>query len=323
MHRTRKFATLLAFLLIFGSLLYSPATEQAALSIPDTVRVRLFSTLQPTEVRVTIPGGESILINTQTPQPIRTNGPVTIQVRGSQPIHLDYPLEITTDHGLLFIINEIPFEEYVAAVLAGEASNFQSDESLKAMAVAVRSYAVHFLDRHQKEAFNFCDTTHCQDFRITAVTARLRQAANETHGQVLLYDGQPIMAYYHKDCGGITEARSPYLPQLSDRFCVSSGRKPWTAEVTAADLKSVFGIGNPSGIEVLDRSSSGRVQRLRITGSETRTVAAETFRLDIGRKLGWDKIRSDLYEVMRPADASCSKAAAKATASAYARTVRG
>jgi stage II sporulation protein D len=26
-------------------------------------------------------------------------------------------------------------------------------------------------------------------------------------------------------------------------------------------------------------------------------VNAETFRLEVGRKLGWDKIRSDLYEI--------------------------
>ena len=114
------------------------------------------------------------------------------------------------------------------------------------MAVAVRTYASHFLNRHENEAFNFCDTTHCQDFRITAVTDRLRKAANDTRGQIITYDGQPISAYYHEDCGGITEARSPYLQQLNDKFCVSRGRKRWTAELTAADLKSALGLNNTS-----------------------------------------------------------------------------
>jgi stage II sporulation protein D len=161
----------------------------------------------------------------------------------------------------------------------------------------VRTYASHFLNRHENEAFNFCDTTHCQDFRITAVTDRLRKAANETRGQILTYEGQPISAYYHQDCGGITEARSPYLQQIKDRFCVANGRKGWTAELTETDIKSVLGENNTSAIEIIERTNSGRAQRLRITGANTRIVSAETFRLSIGRKLGWDKIRSDLYEI--------------------------
>ena len=260
--------------------------------------MRLFATQQPAEIRVTTADGQNILINArQASVPFRSAGPVTIQTQGANPIHLQYPLEVSASKGVLVIVNEMPFEEYVAAVLAGEASGFRSDESLKAMAVAVRTYASHFLNRHENEAFNFCDTTHCQDFRITAVTDRLRKAANDTRGQIITYDGQPISAYYHEDCGGITEARSPYLQQLNDKFCVSRGRKRWTAELTAADLKSALGVNNTSAVEIIERTNSGRAQRLRITGTETRLVSAEAFRLAIGRKLGWDKIRSDLYEL--------------------------
>ena len=38
---------------------------------------------------------------------------------------------------------EMGLEQYVAAVLAGECSTFRSDEAIKAMAVAARSYALH------------------------------------------------------------------------------------------------------------------------------------------------------------------------------------
>jgi stage II sporulation protein D len=275
-----------------------PGRQEAALTLPVTVRVRLFSTTQPSEIRVTTADGQSILINVrQTASSFRNGGPLTIQITGGKPIPLKYPLEVTAAHGVLVIVNEIPFEEYVAAVLAGESSGFKSDESLKAMAVAVRTYAAHFVDRHEREGFNFCDTTHCQDFRITAVVDRLRKAANETKGEILMYDGQPISAYYDQDCGGITEARGPYLQQLNDTFCVSRGRKRWTAELTAADIKSVIGVGGTSTIEIVERTNSGRARQLRITGSDSRVVSAEMFRLAVGRKLGWDKVRSDLYEV--------------------------
>jgi stage II sporulation protein D len=284
--------------LLLGTLFYSPAPEPLIPTLPATVRVRLFATQQPAAVQVTTGDGQTIHIDArQSPPPFRNSGPVTIQTPGGNPIHLQYPLEVTASKGVLVIVNEIPFEEYVAAVLAGESLGFRSDESLKAMAVAVRTYASHFLNRHENEAFNFCDTTHCQDFRITAITDRLRKAANDTRGQIITYDGQPISSYYHEDCGGITEARSPYLQQLNDKFCVSRGRKRWTAELTALDLKSALGVTNTSAIEIIERTNSGRAQRLRITGLDTRVVTAEAFRLAIGRKLGWDKIRSDLYEL--------------------------
>jgi stage II sporulation protein D len=284
--------------LLLGTLFYSPAPEPVAPTLPATVRVRLFATQQPAELRVTTADGQTVLINArQAPSPFRNAGPVTIQPPGGNPVRLQYPLEVTAGKGVLVIVNEMPFEEYVAAVLAGESLGFRSDESLKAMAVAVRTYASHFLNRHENEAFNFCDTTHCQDFRITAITDRLRKAANDTRGQIITYDGQPISAYYHEDCGGITEARSPYLQQLSDKFCVSRGRKRWTTELTAADLKSALGVNNTSAIEIIERTNSGRAEKLRITGTETRVISAEAFRLAIGRKLGWDKVRSDLYEL--------------------------
>jgi len=284
--------------LLVGTLLYPGTPGAIEPVLPSTVRVRLFATQQPSEIRVTTADGQSILINAKQAAPaFRNAGPVTIQTPGGAPIRLQYPLEVTATKGVLMIVNEIPFEEYVAAVLAGESLSFRSEESLKAMAVTVRTYASHFLNRHQNEAFNFCDTTHCQDFRITAITDRLRKAANDTRGQLITYGGQPISAYYHEDCGGITEAQSPYLQQLNDKFCVSRGRKRWKAELTMADIQSALGINNPSAIEIIDRSNSGRAQRLRVTGTETRVMTAESFRLAIGRKLGWDRIRRDLYEL--------------------------
>jgi stage II sporulation protein D len=232
----------------------------------------------------------------------RADGPLTIDRGKGNAVRLDYPIDVTLGKASLLIINELPFEEYVAAVVAGEASGFKSDESLKAMAVAARSYAAHFLNQHEAEGFNFCDTTHCQDFRITAVTPRLRKAVDDTRGEVLIYDDQPIAAYYHQDCGGITEGRSAYLPQLRDRFCLARGESRWTTRLTARDLRLVFGIDNVSTIEIVNRTGSGRAERLRIVGSASQTMTAENFRLTVGRKLGWDKIKSDLYEIRQSGD---------------------
>src|SRR5438874_1571512 len=82
---------------------------------------------------------------------------------GSPRIIVNGPLDIAAGDGRLLLTLHMPLEEYVAGVLAGESSIFKSDEALKAMAVAARTYAVRHTGRHRAEGFDFCDTTHCQD----------------------------------------------------------------------------------------------------------------------------------------------------------------
>src|SRR5260370_17887053 len=108
----------------------------------------------------------------------------------------------------------LPLEEYVAAVLAGESLGFRSAQSLAAMAVAARTYAVRFQGRHHAEGFDFCDTTHCQDIHLSAITDRLRQAAELTEGELLWFQGSPAATFYSKDCGGSTEAPSTVWPDM-------------------------------------------------------------------------------------------------------------
>jgi hypothetical protein len=61
-------------------------------------------------------------------------------------------------------IIKLSSEDYVAAVVTGESSVFQSAEALKAMAVAARTYAARMHGRHAEEGFDFCSTTHCQRY---------------------------------------------------------------------------------------------------------------------------------------------------------------
>jgi stage II sporulation protein D len=50
-------------------------------------------------------------------------------------------------------------------------------------------------------------------------------------------------------------------------------------------------------LEVASRTPSGRVAQLRLTGSGGFALQAATLRRAIGHTLGWDLVRSDLYEV--------------------------
>ena len=85
----------------------------------------------------------------------------------------------------------MPIEEYVKAVLAAESGDFQQSESLKAIAVAVRTYAVRFRGQHKMESFDFCDTTHCPAMRWNAVNPRIAAAADATRGEILWFGDTP------------------------------------------------------------------------------------------------------------------------------------
>ena len=207
----------------------------------------------------------------------------------------------------------MPMDEYVAGVLAGETGSFKSDEALKAMAVTARTYALHFGARHAIDGFDFCDSTHCQNLRLGDVTPRLRKIVESTAGEVLWYDGEPAATYYHANCGGTTEdgryilgndeQRAPYLKQHSDTYCIRSSNNRWRSEVSKHDLQRALaaeGINVPGRIRavaVAQRTASGRVEFLTVTGSHSTTVPGLTFRLAVGREVGWDRLKSNLYEV--------------------------
>ena len=205
-------------------------------------------------------------------------------------------------------------EEYVAAALAGECGDLRSGEALKAMAVAIRTYAARFRNRHRAEGFDLCDTTHCQRLRPDAVNKRLLAAARDTAGELLWYEGAPAHSYYSQDCAGVTEAAAsvwpdeahPYLTSVKDSFCTRQGHAGWQFAVSPAALRAALekaGLSAPARIEevtVSQRSDSGRAREIRLRGGggEVR-VAASSLRFAIGRTLGWDSLKSTLFDVRR------------------------
>jgi stage II sporulation protein D len=248
-----------------------------------------------------------------TSRDLRVDGAFQMAPAAGQPVRADFPVEIRSSAGRLQITATMPMDEYIAGVLAGEVGNFKSDEALKAMAVAARTYAMHFGSRHALEDFDLCDTTHCQDLRLAGINLHLLQIAESTAGEVLWYEGKPAAAYYHANCAGTTEdgrylladdeAGLPYLKQHSDVYCVRNGTLQWQSEISKRDLQRALaadGIvvpGTLHTISVAQRTPSGRVETLRIQGTSTVTVPATSFRSAVGRHLGWERLKSNWYEI--------------------------
>lgn len=225
----------------------------------------------------------------------------------------DFPLHIRALDGQLLITVTMPIEKYVEGVLAAESGDFKQAESRKAMAVAIRTYALRFRSRHGAEGFDFCDTTHCQAMSWNAVTPQIAAAAAATRGESLSYNGSPAATFYHQNCGGAIAAASemwpghnePYLAGHADPYCVVGGALKWESAISVAEINRALraaGLTLPNGwnsIEIGSRTASGRAQKLILAGGNPPNIAASasTFRFAVNRTLGWNKIRSDLYEI--------------------------
>jgi len=207
---------------------------------------------------------------------------------------------------------EMPLEKYVAGVLAGESSVFRSDEALKAMAIAARTYAVRLRARHAKEGFDFCATTHCQRVDLKAVTPHLEALADETAGEMLWFEGKPAFACYTRDCGGRSEDAGAVWPDLAaaylkshdDPYCQRSGGARWQWSGTAQEIFAALresGLHAPRTLREIalkQTTASGRARVLALIGDgESVPVSASSFRFALGRTIGWDTLRSERYRV--------------------------
>jgi stage II sporulation protein D len=169
---------------------------------------------------------------------------------------------------------ELPLEKYVAAVLAGEGSVLQSDEALKALAVAARTFGVYGRGRHSKEGYDLCGTTHCQRIDLAGVTPRMEAASAATAGELLWSAGKPAFAVYSRDCGGVIEDVSSVWPEISatylhrqsDPYCTRAGQVAWEWRAKPADLLAALAASQlraPRTIEQVtsaERTASGRAR---------------------------------------------------------------
>ena len=240
------------------------------------VTVRLY-TNQPPERITLLRVGAPVMVNAASSPDLHVVGRWQAHIPGGETLALSYPLDVGSKGGRLALTVRMPLEEYVQAVLAGESIGFRSEQGLAAMAVAARTYAVRYLGRHKSEGYDFCDTTHCQDIHIQAVTERLRQAAEATEGELLWFEGAPAFTFYGKDCGGAIEAgaavwpelKAPYLTRHEDPHCPENPLEIACSQGRSAG--SAAGVGYPNGASS-GSSDHRRAHRFGPRSASTRRV---------------------------------------------------
>jgi stage II sporulation protein D len=121
--------------------------------------------------------------------------------------------------GLINIINELNFEEYLYGVVPAEMgpSIYDEVEALKAQAVAARTYAFRNLGQFRAEGYDICPGPACQAYKGFAVEHELStRAVRETTGLVLTMNGKAVDTLYTSTCGGETSDVATMFPGRND-----------------------------------------------------------------------------------------------------------
>ncbi|WP_342478762.1 SpoIID/LytB domain-containing protein [Paenibacillus sp. FSL H7-0350] len=142
-------------------------------------------------------------------------------------------MELGNLNGSLSVINVVPLEQYLYAVVGGEVSSGWPEEALKAQAVAARSYALSQGNRF--DVANVVDTTLSQVYNgIGAEAPTIIKAVDATAGEVLQSGGKVVEAVFSSNSGGVTADPSEVwnsggnyasVPSAEDIAAVGSAKK--------------------------------------------------------------------------------------------------
>ena len=216
-------------------------------------------------------------------------------------------VEVRRAPGGLTVIDVLPMEDYVAAVVGGEMPPSFPPEALKAQAVAARTFAVgkKLEAREQALDYDLGSTVLDQVYPgAGGADPRARAAAVATAGEVLVKDHRPIEAYFHSACGGRTERGAdalgrdlPYLVSVPCDRCQGSPAWRWTVKIGAAELGRAAGLGGPAtAMKIARETASGRVARVVVeAGSEKVALDGAELR----RRLGYERLPSLAFHVRR------------------------
>lgn len=193
---------------------------------------------------------------------------------------------------------KMDIESYIMGVVAGEMKNSWPIEALKAQAILARTFTMKFVSDKKSsydDADISTDVNEAQAYDADAVNDRVREAVNETRGQVMAVNGEFPYAWFHAHSGGMTElptkaleyeSNPAYLHPVKSQEAEDAPEdvKRWTAEfskdkVTQACADTGVEVGEIERFEIGERGESGRAVSFLINGKE---VSAPSFRLQIG-----------------------------------------
>lgn len=202
-------------------------------------------------------------------------------------------------------VETMNLDEYLLGVVSAEMPASYEMEALKAQAVVARTYTIYKIKNGGKhENASICDSPLCCQAWISKENRMARweeekreeywnkivQAVDMTKGKVILYENEPINAFFHSNSGGRTE-KPEYVWGGSYPYLVSvetSGEENYTSyksevKISKDELVSKMiskysdfeiNFNNSDAIEVKEYTEAGRIRTIKIGNKEISGVEA-------------------------------------------------
>ena len=229
--------------------------------------------------------------------PPREEAPAPIQEQTPDPVRRDGDVELRVWDGKE--VRKTTMAAYLPGVVAGEMPPTFEPAALAAQAVAERTYIYYHLLGQRKGSHpdaDVCTDPGCCSAWLSPEEARTRwgdsyeeyeakveQAVTDTDGQIILYDGAPIMAVFHSSSAGATAASGqvwsadlPYLRSVTSPETADSVPNYYSVTTVKADaFRETFLTAYPEAdlsgdaaewIGSAVRDDSGRVEEMTVGG---------------------------------------------------------
>lgn len=205
-------------------------------------------------------------------------------------------------------VEQVNIDDYLCNVVSAEMPADYEIEALKAQAVVARTYTIYKINNKKHENADICDDSTCCQAWVDKETRfsrweeskresnweKIQKCIQETQGQIITYQNQPINAFFHANSGGKTElpvnvwggTGLPYLQVVETAG--EEGYKQYESEVELTQdeliekLKTKYSdisidFSNQEDLKILEYTDSGRVKTVKfgnheISGVETRTL---------------------------------------------------
>ncbi len=214
--------------------------------------------------------------------------------------HYTGKIEVWKGEKGLYLINELPLEEYVEDVVVSEVGQNWDIEALKAQAVISRTYAVFMKKQNANSRFDLTSSVLHQVYKGNSTSVQIAYAVRETAGEILTYEGNPIEAFYHSTSAGRTENPEevfgksyPYLKSV-ETDCELSPFWMWERKIPKEEIEKALGIKGLKDMTIHSLTSTERVKEVAVESESGETLVKAT---DLRKLLGWSRLPSTQFSL--------------------------
>ena len=210
------------------------------------------------------------------------------------------------------VVNYLPLETYLMSVAPSEVPVKFDEEAIKAQVVAARTYAYYSMKRNNKRDFDVDDTVRYQVYNGYNIDLnnqhikKIYKAIDDTRSQIVTYNGEPILAYFHSNSGGKTRSGGdyfgphsdlPYLVGHDDPYSIDLPGSNWEYRIGFDDFNKALSIQTDLTDDALiynkdnfSYDNDGFIEKIKV-------LEREYYPKEIRRSVGYVNLRSERFYV--------------------------